>query len=138
MRRAKIKITHTRIAVLRCLIDAGRPLSHTDIQKLLDDVDRVTIYRALDTFVAADVAHQVQGIDGAWRFCVHTREGDTCPGGHAHFMCTECGEVVCLTDQMIQRVDVPDGCTIAGKQLVVYGSCERCASKHEDNGDNDR
>jgi Fur family ferric uptake transcriptional regulator/Fur family zinc uptake transcriptional regulator len=127
LRAAGLKITPLRIKVLDYLMSGARPLSHAEIQVMLPDIDRVTLYRTLSAFVDADIAHQVQGLDGMWRFCAHVREGSVCPGNHAHFLCLSCGVMICLTDQVMPRIDVPEGCIVNGKQLVVYGKCQNCA-----------
>jgi Fur family ferric uptake transcriptional regulator/Fur family zinc uptake transcriptional regulator len=110
------------------LVDAVGPLSHAEIHAKIPDMDRVTLYRTLSTFVDADIAHQVQGLDGMWRFCAHSRGAGGCPGNHPHFLCTVCGRMTCLLDQSMPRVEVPDECNVHGKQFVAYGICEECLS----------
>jgi Fur family ferric uptake transcriptional regulator/Fur family zinc uptake transcriptional regulator len=127
LRTAGLKVTPLRIKVLSHLMGVSRPMSHAEIQAILQDIDRVTLYRTLSAFVEADIAHQVQGLDGMWRFCAHEREGSECPGNHPHFLCLSCGMMACLTGQVMPRIDVPVGCIVSGKQLVVYGKCQRCA-----------
>jgi Fur family ferric uptake transcriptional regulator/Fur family zinc uptake transcriptional regulator len=129
LRGARLKVTPLRLDILGHLISAGRPLSHSDIQSAMPDLDRVTLYRTLESFVEADIAHQVQGLDGTWRFCAHTKSEDGCPGNHPHFLCVSCGLMICLTDQNMPRVGVPDGHEVEGKQFVVYGRCRKCASR---------
>ena len=128
LKSAGLRITYNRIEILKFLIERGRPLSHAEVHDALPDMDRVTLYRTLASLVARGVSHQVQGPDGAWRFCSH-KPGDGCPGNHPHFLCSSCGTMTCLTDQRLARVDVPDGYEVEGKQLVVYGICSRCAAK---------
>ncbi len=129
LRAADLRVTPLRLAVLEHLIEAGQPLAHTDVQAALPDADRVTLYRTLTSFVEADIAHQVQGLDGTWRFCAHADRGDGCPGNHPHFLCTTCGTMTCLLDQRMSRVSVPDGYEVDGKQFVAYGKCPACRTK---------
>ena len=129
LKSAKLKVTPPRLTVLSRLLDAGRPMSHTEIQEQAPDMDRVTLYRTLTAFVEADIAHQVQGLDGMWRFCAHTRGERGCPGNHPHFLCTACGRMTCLLDQSMPRVEVPEGYDVNGKQLVAYGICADCLKK---------
>lgn len=127
LRAAGLRVTPLRVSALEILFREGRPLSHTELQKELPDADRVTLYRTLSTFVDVNIAHQVQGLDGAWRFCAHTIHGEGCPGNHPHFLCTRCGAMICLTAQRLPTIGIPDGCLIEGKQLVAYGYCQTCA-----------
>ena len=74
----------------------------------------------------AGLVHRVQGTDGAWRFCAHRPDQAGCPGNHPHFLCLQCGAMVCLTGQPLPHVDVPPGCSVSGKQFVVFGLCSAC------------
>ena len=147
LREAGLRVTKQRVAVLKLLIDKGSPLSHNEISQLLDEpLDKVTLYRVLETLLEAELVHHVQGLDGVWRFCAHeyVKAGSAeerqhykrvdcgrifCLTDHPHFQCVECGKMFCLTDQRMPRVDVPDGVTVEGKQFVVYGRCGECNSK---------
>lgn len=126
LRAAHLKVTPMRLSILEHLIEKGQPLSHAEIQTALPDIDRVTLYRTLASFVKKSIVHQVQGLDGAWRFCAHPDTGPGCPGNHPHFLCTSCGKMVCLLDQNMPRIDAPDNFDILGKQLVAYGRCPEC------------
>ena len=89
--------------------------------------------------LSVNIVHRVQGPDGVWRFCAHDREAEGCPGDHPHFLCLECGRMMCIVDQRMARVKVPDGCEVKGKQMVVYGLCPRCAAEkkeHQQSEDN--
>ncbi len=124
-----LKVTHLRLAVLEYLMQTGEPVSHSDIQLHIPEIDRVTLYRTLAAFVEANIVHQVQGLDGAWRFCAHaSSDSPDCPGNHPHFLCTSCGKMTCLQNQQMCKVDVPDGFKIAGKQFVAYGTCPACST----------
>ena len=124
---AGLRVTKQRIAVLELLIEKRAPVSHAEITAALaDPLDKVTLYRTLQTLKEAGITHQVQGLDGAWRFCAHDNDAEGCPGGHAHFLCLSCGRMSCLTNQKLPRVEVPEGNEVEGKQLIVYGRCSGC------------
>jgi Fur family ferric uptake transcriptional regulator/Fur family zinc uptake transcriptional regulator len=128
LRSSGLRVTRQREEILRFLIEKGRPLSHAEVQDAIPELDRVTLYRTLTCFVEKEVAHQVQGPDGAWRFCAHPPKQDACPGNHPHFLCSACGKMTCLTDQKLARVELPEGYEVEGKQFVVYGKCSGCSS----------
>ena len=131
LKSANLKVTHLRLAVLDYLVHIGVPVSHADIQAYIPDIDRVTLYRTLASFVETNIVHQVQGLDGAWRFCSHATDTDktSCPGNHPHFLCTSCGKMTCLHGQPMSKIDVPDGYEVVGKQFVAYGLCPECIEK---------
>lgn len=138
IREAGLKVTPVRLEILNFLTGSGRPVSHSEVLSSLPHLDRVTIYRTLSSFVEADIAHQVQGLDGMWRFCAHSKEEGSCPGDHPHFLCTSCGRMTCLLGQSMPRVGVPAGYGVEGKQFVVYGKCENCIGKDERSSDHRR
>lgn len=131
--RAKLRATWQRKTVLELLLKKGYPMSHGEVSAALTEpLDRVTLYRTLQALRDAAIVHQVQGLDGAWRFCAHDTEASGCPGGHPHFLCVSCGRMTCLTDQPLQRIEMPAGVEVEGKQLVVYGRCADCARQSDE------
>ena len=131
LKSAGLRCTPARDAVLSLLSQKGHPLAHSEIAKArgLATLDRVTLYRTLTALQEAGLVHRVQDLEGAWRFCAHARLGKGCPGGHAHFHCTRCGRMRCLTDQALPWISVSEGAEVTGKQLVVYGLCPACAAR---------
>lgn len=124
-----LRNTRQRKIILELLISYGSPLSHAEILSKLDEkFDRVTLYRTLETLRKTGVVHQVQGVDGVWRFCAHELTEEGCPGDHPHFLCLECGKMSCMTEQKMPRVKVPSGVEVDGKQFVIYGRCAKCAA----------
>jgi len=135
-----IRPTQTRREILELLYREACPLTAGDIISLQKSktkkskaADRVTIYRTLYTLAEYGLVHQVQGLDGAWRFCAHPPAKHGCPGNHPHFLCRECGSMRCLTEQKLPWVEVPADVEVKGKQLVVYGLCSSCARKKKSN-----
>lgn len=124
---AGLRATEVRRRVLSVLLGAGSSLSHRELAALLPKLDRISIYRNLKLLKKANLVHGVQGIDGVLRYLVNPAGADGCPGGHAHFLCVDCGRMTCLLDQALPRIDAPRGATIRGKQLLVYGICPSCA-----------
>jgi Fur family ferric uptake transcriptional regulator len=102
---ASVRITQARVRVLAALLGAGRALSHQDVQDALADMDRVTLYRALDCLTEAGLAHKIPGDDRIFRYSAGTDHGvasdqeqpDQGPHHqHGHFKCTRCARVFCL------------------------------------------
>ena len=129
----KIRPTQARRKILELLYKEACPLTAGEIFSLQKSkaADRVTIYRTLYTLAESGLVHQVQGLDGAWRFCAHPPLKHGCPGNHPHFLCRECGSMLCLTEQKLPWVMVPADLQVKGKQLVVYGFCSSCTRKEK-------
>lgn len=104
LQQASVRITTARVKVLAALLGAGRAFSHQDIQDTLSDMDRVTLYRALDCLTDAGLAHKIAGDDRVFRYsagaehgAMAQRQGNHAPQHqHGHFKCTRCAKVFCL------------------------------------------
>ncbi|MFC7516284.1 Fur family transcriptional regulator [Herbaspirillum sp. GCM10030257] len=100
LRDAAVRLTSARVKVLAALLDAERAFSHQDMQDAFTDMDRVTLYRALDCLTDAGLAHKIAGDDRVFRYSAgaeHGAQGDATPHHqHGHFKCTRCARVFCL------------------------------------------
>ena len=148
VRAAGLRATNARIRVLAALGAAGDLLSHHDLERALGQgsgsggIDRVTLYRVLDSLVAAGLAHRVAGGDRIWRFgCTPDAESAAISGvssgtvreahqRHAHFQCSDCGKIVCLREMPAARraLRVPRGYRPETVELTVKGRCPGCVS----------
>jgi Fur family ferric uptake transcriptional regulator len=105
---ASVRVTRARVKVLAALLGADRAFSHQDVQDALADMDRVTLYRALDCLTEAGLAHKIPGDDRVFRYSAgtdqglhgptpgHGQQGQTPHHQHGHFKCTRCARVFCL------------------------------------------
>jgi Fur family ferric uptake transcriptional regulator len=106
LRAASVRITAARVKVLAALLGARCAFSHQNIQDTFVDMDRVTLYRALDCLIDAQLAHKIAGDDRIYRYSAgteHAENNHVSPGGqqlaqhqHSHFKCTRCTKVFCL------------------------------------------
>jgi len=119
------RATQARIAVLDALLAAEHALTHQEIKQQLEkqrySIDKVTLYRVLDWVLDQGLAHKVTGGDRTWRFsALPTTE-------HAHFNCTDCGQIYCLED-LISTVSLtlPKGFKLQHADVAVQGVCSHC------------
>lgn len=105
LRDAGVRVTQARISVLGTLLAARNAMSHQDVQDALTNMDRVTLYRALDCLTEAGLTHKIASDDRIFRYSVgkeHSEhQHDHKLGAHAqhqhgHFKCTRCSRVFCL------------------------------------------
>ena len=130
LRAAGLRRTPVRVGVLRVLAAAGGPLDVPAIvARLPDRADLVTAYRTLNTFTGKGLVHRVRGEARSWRYALG-RPDDDRAHRHPHFVCDDCGKVVCL-----DRVKVPtaltrtlavDGYTVRHTEVVLHGTCPKC------------
>lgn len=149
LRAAAVRVTAARVKVLAALLEARNAVSHQDLQDGLGELDRVTLYRALDCLTDAGLAHKIAGDDRIFRYSAGAEHG----GGaqphaqhsHGHFKCTRCARVFCLDDgnrsvaapsaqtslqrqlQEILRQTLGDGFQSHDIELTIKGWCADCA-----------
>jgi Fur family ferric uptake transcriptional regulator len=112
LREASVRITAARVRVLAALLCARRAFSHQDIQDTLIDMDRVTLYRALDCLTDARLAHKIAGDDRIYRYSAGAELADhgsarraPAQHQHGHFKCTRCARIFCLDGSDAKMTD---------------------------------
>jgi Fur family ferric uptake transcriptional regulator len=143
LRSAGLRATPIRLEVLTVLEASRSPLDAQDVAERLktQNADRVTVYRTLNSFVEAGLAHRLDPGDRIFRFglvqpaATATSEPAAPSTGHAHphFVCDECGTVECLNDS---EVTVQTRAPTAGKktptfrvkqhEVLLHGTCGEC------------
>jgi Fur family ferric uptake transcriptional regulator len=108
LRQAQVRVTDARIRVLDVLLDTHSALSHLELKDALQDLDRVTLYRALDCLTDAGLAHKITGDDRVFRYSTGNEPQTDNPARgvqhqHAHFKCSLCSKMFCLDEE--QTVD---------------------------------
>jgi Fur family transcriptional regulator, ferric uptake regulator len=129
LRECGLKQTAGRIALLKVLLAAGKPLSHKEIRARMLPLryDPVSVYRSLETFIASGIVHRVEDENRTWLFALCTCDGSShC---HPHFFCRSCGKCECLKDyQMPEIPGLQDSHIVEEKRFYVKGVCGRCAA----------
>lgn len=97
-----IRVTEQRMVILRELAKLRIPTSHPELTERLAGVglDRATIYRNLLSLTEAGLLVKTQLGDNVWRFELPNMKS-TEHGTHPHFVCNDCGDVVCLPESAV-------------------------------------
>ncbi|MDR0439748.1 MAG: transcriptional repressor [Candidatus Accumulibacter sp.] len=127
LRSAGVKVTLGRVRVLETLLASSRPMSHADIESLLPDADRVTLYRVLDSLANCGLAFKAVDNRGIFRFSASGARREH--QGHVHFRCTDCGGVFCLEDAVPRPPRLPRGFLLSAVEYDVRGICANCRNK---------
>ncbi len=126
--RSHGRATPARVQVLDILLAAPHALTHAEVEARLDTAlcpDRVTLYRVLDWLVSQGLAHKIAGDDRAWRFNAVEHDSPS----HAHFHCTQCGQVFCLSElQPAFAFSLPAGYRYQKAELSIQGLCPACSA----------
>lgn len=132
-----------RLEVLAALASSRSPLNAQEVSERLRtrDADRVTVYRTLNSFVEAGLAHRLDPGDRIFRFgLVPTAprspgQPERQPAGHAHphFVCDECGTVECLDDSEVTVQTRAPSATkkspsfrVKQHEVLLHGTCGEC------------
>ena len=120
-----IKVTDQRMVILRELARLRTPVSHAELTERLagSGLDRVTIYRNLLSLANAGLLVRTQLGDAVWRYDLPAgREAEH--GRHPHFVCTDCGDVACLSDKAVTVRGEASRLQVSEVQL--RGRCSAC------------
>lgn len=131
LKQNHLSITDSRKKILSLFLGQTGALSHGDIEKRAGDkVDRVTIYRTLQTFVDKGIIHIIPTSDNSIRYALCK---DECTEGHhhdhhIHFVCNKCNNTCCLDDVATPDIKLPKGYIAKHVEVVVEGICKNCKS----------
>lgn len=123
----KRRNTPAKQAVLNLLNTAQAALSQEVIEQTLKGtMDRVTVYRVLNTFCEDGQVHKIVSDDGKSYFAIcHNCEAHQHHHDHFHFRCLNCQKVECLQEEV--KVKVPAGYKVEGVNCLLTGYCKACA-----------
>ncbi|HEY9047563.1 MAG TPA: transcriptional repressor [Ohtaekwangia sp.] len=125
----RLRSTPSRLEILHLFLNKDYALSHGDIEKEINnELDRVTVYRTLKTFLDKGLIHKVLDDEGSLKYALCN---DTCSKtghhhDHVHFKCTNCGQTNCLEVE-VPAVKLPKGYRANEVNLLIQGICERCS-----------
>jgi Fur family ferric uptake transcriptional regulator len=88
-------------------------------------MDRVTLYRILDSLVACGLALKAVDTRGVFRFSAAGAQRQH--ADHIHFRCTGCGGVFCLKAEPPPPPKLPRGFRLNEVSYDVRGLCAGCS-----------
>jgi len=124
-----LKRTPIRTEILDLFMNHDVALSASDIiGKMKADHDRVTVYRALNSFEEHGILHRASEEGQAIKYALC---GQHCPDEphndkHAHFICDECHQTYCLEDVEVPKVKVSDEFSVNRVNYTLSGICKDC------------
>lgn len=126
MTDTKRKHSQKRDAVLRAIRSTDRHPSaewvFAEVRREYPDISLATVYRNIAEFKRDGVIRSVGHFSGQERF-----DGDT--SEHSHFICTECGAVIDVFDEVplpLSEVSESTGLDIRRGEASFYGVCPDC------------
>jgi Fur family ferric uptake transcriptional regulator len=126
-----LKKTGPRLRVLAMMAEKNTATSQPDLENLMQDVDRVTLYRILNVFEEKGIIHKVFDLNGTanYAICTSNCEEHLHHDEHLHFNCTVCNNVYCLEDLSLPTFNLPKGFKAEGFTIYASGTCPKCTKK---------
>ena len=92
--------------------------------------DKVSIYRALDSFEKSGLIHKVPDKNNLLRYslCKSECTPNKHAHDHAHFLCSVCEETFCLDDFKLPSTKNHNGFLINDLKVIMEGTCVSCKS----------
>lgn len=132
LKRAGLRGTPARIAVLQELGGSGSPRTHAEVAEKLVPLgfDKATIFRNLTDLADANLVSRTELGDHVWRFEVRDPDNPEADK-HPHFVCIECGSVTCLGDMEFTTASKRRADSIGRiTEVLIKGHCETCVASH--------
>lgn len=132
LKQNKLSVTASRQKILQLFLDNNGALAHSDIEKGTgENIDRVTVYRTLQSFVEKGIVHTIPTSDNSIKYALCK---DECEEGHhhdhhVHFVCQLCGNTFCLDKVVTPEIELPAGYILKQVDVVAKGICENCNVK---------
>lgn len=130
LKEFRLRSTPSRQEILHLFLKREYALSHGDIEKeISNNLDRVTVYRTLKTFLDKGLIHKVLDDSGTVKYALCSEACTTSSHhhNHVHFKCTTCGQTNCL-DIEIPAIHLPKGYRASEQDLLIQGICESCTA----------
>lgn len=123
----KLRRTGPRRTILEVLLSARRPQTVDEIMTAMrkGGVNKVTVYRTLESMVGAGLVHRAF----VHKRAEHFELADRCTDAqcHPHFTCRKCGVTKCLIGVSAPLVrGLGKGYILQRQQTRLEGICPRC------------
>lgn len=129
LKRNQLSITEARKKILSLFLHEPGALAHAAIEKKTGEkIDRVTVYRTLQSFLEKGIIHAIPTSDNSIQYALCK---DDCSQGHhhdnhVHFICSECRKTICMEGVDIPSVRLPSGFQPTEWQMIIKGICKDC------------
>ena len=125
--RHKLRNTEKRRSILSLFLTNNHALSSKMIEdKFNQKIDRVTLYRLLNSFEEHGVIHKVvnQNNETFYAKCNSCQVDHK--DEHLHFHCNICQKIYCLDQIETSKIKIPEGFSFQSMTLNIYGTCKNC------------
>lgn len=129
LKQKRLRVTPFREKVLSIFLQSKHAISVNDIEDVLGEHDRITLYRTIKSFTKKGVIHEIV-MPGDIRKLALCEP--LCDGGvghqehnHVHFKCKRCDEVYCIPLDNFPAIAIKNF-VIDSVELQASGTCDKC------------
>jgi Fur family ferric uptake transcriptional regulator len=119
------RVTPSRLAVMKAVLDRSGHFSVDDILSRLPGVGRATVFRTMKLLSELGILCRVLLEDGSLRYRVSHSQGH-----HHHLVCVSCASVqeldACIAPDALGDLARSTGYEIEGHWLEFFGRCAAC------------
>lgn len=127
LRNRNLKVTPPRLKLLEAISECNHAISYSEIQKKMNQIDRVTLYRNLNTLIDKGLVHKasLSGDETYYAVCSCNCTSESHKHKHIHFKCTKCKTVSCVHLKKTLDITIP-GYQVDTVEIEVNGLCQEC------------
>ncbi len=125
-----LKATAPRLKLLGAIDAYEAAMPYSEIQETMQSIDRVTLYRTLDSLLNKGVIHKAyeSGNKVYYAICDHYHCSEAAhQHDHLHFKCTQCESVTCETPDKALQIALA-GYKIHQISISLEGICKQCSA----------
>lgn len=127
LKKRGLKSTKTRVDLLTKMQDCSYAMSYSTIQKEMAPIDRVTLYRTLESLKENGIIHIAfqENNETYYAICGNSCDENHHQHKHVHFKCTNCNTVTC--EKLISEIQILLPNYLIDKISVnIEGLCQLC------------
>ncbi len=134
LRAHGLRVTPVRCRIVELLHRLPGAMTH---QQVLDefvaqgvDMDRVTVYRTLNSLTDVGILHRITGLDRTFSYALlRPAPAEAHRDDHPHFVCEQCSHTFCLPEIPLPLAEIhtPKGFTGHYAEVKVFGLCPDCS-----------
>lgn len=127
LKDVSLHVTPARIAAMKLFESHDTPV---DVQHVIDHlqknlgVDRVTVFRIINTFVEKGILRKLEFQEGKSRYELANKED------HHHLICERCGEIEDVADtvipSLVEQIKKNQQFIVTKHSLEFFGICKHC------------
>ena len=121
----RLSVTNQRLLIFN-ILSQNQPLSMNElIKKTNSEIDRVSVYRIIETFISVGIA---QKVSLGWKYKIEL--SDTFQDHHHHLICLACNKTIAIHNQGLEsylnKIDNENNFETKNHQIEIQGYCPDC------------